>query len=246
MIVRFRLWGEPSSTLEGGVAGEFVPVVDRWLLSKGVAWPWSREVDIWSRCFAFVRSTVVGSLGGTPIPSSERALLGWRDAVDNSSASGMLAGEDSELRGGLNVWALSFIGRTDGRFGALEVGSDSVADNAASRSRRASGSSATRLGRIRPFGAGTSREGWSVFFAPIAAASAGCDSGSNATGGGLVSSDRTFGLEVAASLGRRRTSTVNDGTVRLNVVLDTPGGSADSSRPRRPCEAKHSKAIGNY
>src|SRR5271166_6857075 len=63
---------------------------------------------------------------------------------------------------------------------------------------------------------------------------------------GLVSDDRTFGLEVVASLDRRRTSTVNDGTARLNVVLDTAYDSADSSRPWRPCEAMRSKAIADY
>ena len=124
---------------------------------------------------------------------------------------------------------LPFTSRTDGRFGAVEAGIDSVADNEASRSGRLSGSSATRLGRIRPFGAETSTGGWAAFFAPIAAASAGCDSRSNAAGGLFVSSDCTVGLEAAASLGRRRTSTVNDGTMRLNVALD--------SCRRRPSEA---------
>ena len=113
-------------------------------------------------------------------------------------------------------------------------------------SRRLSGSAATRLGRIRPFGAEASTGDWAAFFAPIAAASARCDSRSNAAGGGLVSSDCTVGLEAAASLGRRRTSTVNDGTMRLNVVLDSARGSADSSCRRRPSEAMQSKAIGDY
>jgi hypothetical protein len=67
------------------------------------------------------------------------------------------------------------------------------------------------------------------FFASNAPAAARCDSLSNATCGDLVSEDCTFGLEVVASLDRRRTSTVNDGTARLNVVLDTAYGSADSS-----------------
>ena len=52
------------------------------------------------------------------------------------------------------------------------------------------------------------------------------NSRSNATCGGFVSEDCTFGLDVAASLERRRTSIVNDGTARLNVVLDTAYGSA--------------------
>jgi hypothetical protein len=38
---------------------------------------------------------------------------------------------------------------------------------------------------------------------------------------GLVSDDCTSGFEVVASLGRRRTSTVNEGIPRLNVVLAT-------------------------
>ena len=72
------------------------------------------------------------------------------------------------------------------------------------------------------------------------------NSRSNATCGGFVSEDCTFGLDVAASLDRRRTSIVNDGTARLNVVLDTAYGSANSFRPRRLCEAMHSKAIADY
>jgi hypothetical protein len=51
----------------------------------------------------------------------------------------------------------------------------------------------------------------------------------------------TSGFEVVASLGRRRTSTVNEGTARLNVVLDTADRTADSSRRSRPCEAKRNK-----
>ena len=72
------------------------------------------------------------------------------------------------------------------------------------------------------------------------------NSRSNATCGGFVSEDCTFGLDVAASLDRRRTSIVNDGTARLNVVLDTAYGSANSFRPRRLCEAMRSKAIADY
>ena len=56
---------------------------------------------------------------------------------------------------------------------------------------------------------------------------------------------RASGFDVA-SLGRRRTSTVNEGAARLNVVLDTAHRSADSSRRRRPCEAKRNKAIGGH
>ncbi len=39
---------------------------------------------------------------------------------------------------------------------------------------------------------------------------------------------------------------MNGGTARLNVVLDTTHGSVDSPRPKRPCEAKRTKAIGYY
>ena len=72
------------------------------------------------------------------------------------------------------------------------------------------------------------------------------NSRSNAACGGLVSDDCKFGLGVVASLGRRRTSTVNDGTARLNVVLDTAYSSAESARPKRPCEAMPSKAIADH
>ena len=166
--------------------------------------------------------------------------------ADNRSPSGMLSADEHPVRGGLDVWALPFRGRTDGRLSGIEVGPDSAADKEASRSRRPSGLSATRLGRIRPFGydAATSTSGCSTFFASNAAAAARWDSRSKAAREGLVSDDCTLGLEGVGSLGRRRTSTMNGGTARLNVVLDTAHGSADSPRPKRPCEAKRSKAIG--
>ena len=40
----------------------------------------------------------------------------------------------------------------------------------------------------------------------------------------LVSDNCKSWLELVASLGRRRTSTVNDGTARLNEALDTGVG----------------------
>jgi hypothetical protein len=86
----------------------------------------------------------------------------------------------------------------------------------------------------------------SVLFAANAAAATRCDSRSNAACGGLVSGDCASGFDAAASLGRPRTSIVNEGTARLNVVLATAHRSADSSRRRRPCEAKRNKAIGDY
>ena len=66
---------------------------------------------------------------------------------------------------------------------------------------------------------------------------------SNPARGDWISDDSASGFDVA-SRGRRRTSTVNEGTARLTVFLDTTHCSADSSRPRRPCEAKRNKAIG--
>ena len=64
---------------------------------------------------------------------------------------------------------------------------------------------------------------------------------SNAVGRVLVSNNCTPWLELVASLGRRRTSTVNDGTVRLNEVLDqlTAGGLASAIT----CEPKRGKAL---
>jgi hypothetical protein len=92
----------------------------------------------------------------------------------------------------------------------------------------------------------TSTGDGSTFLASKAAAATRCDSRSNPGCGDLVSDDCTCGFEVIASLGRRRTSTVKDGTARLNVVLDIAHDSVESSRRRRPCEAKRNKAIGDY
>ena len=133
------------------------------------------------------------------------------------------------------------------RFGAREGGSNSAVVSAESRSGRRNDSSGTRLGRIRPLGDDSTSTGdGSTFFASKAAAATRCDSRSNPACGDLVSDNCTCGFEVIASLGRRRTSTVNEGTARLNVVLDTAHRRADSSRRRRPCEAKRNKAIGDY
>ena len=127
-----------------------------------------------------------------------------------------------------------------------KVGQNSAVVSAASRSGRCNGSSGTRLGRIRPSGDDATSVGdGSTFFAANAAAEARCDSRSIAPCGGLVSDDCGSGFDVA-SLGRRRTSTVNEGAARLNLVLDTAHRSAHSSRRRRPCEAKRNKAIGGH
>ena len=131
---------------------------------------------------------------------------------------------------------------TDGRFGAREGGSDSAAVGAA-----CSDSSGTRLGRIRPLGGDAAATGdGSTFLASKAAAATRYDSRSNPACRDLISDDCTCGFEVIASLGRRRTSTVKEGTARLNVVLDIAHDSVESSRRRRPCEAKRNKAIGDY
>jgi len=158
------------------------------------------------------------------------------------------ADETFEFRGDLDVWSLPFNVRTDGRFGAREGGANSAADTGASGSGRHNDSSGTRLGRIWPLGddAATSTGDGSTFFASSAAAATRCDSRSNTPGGRLVSDDCASGLNVVASLGRRRTSTVNEGTARLNDVLATAHRGADSSRRRRPCEAKRNKAIGTH
>src|SRR5271167_27372 len=120
------------------------------------------------------------------------------------------ADEIFEFRGDLDVWSLPFNVRTDGRFGAREGGANSAANTGASGSGRHNDSSGTRLGRIRPLGddAATSTGDGSTFFASSAAAATRCDSRSNPACGDLVSDDCASGLNVA-SLGRRRTSTVN-------------------------------------
>jgi hypothetical protein len=169
--------------------------------------------------------------------------------LDDLSANGAFSSDEKlELHGDLDACSPCFAARTDGRFGTRGGGSDSAVDTRASSHRRSRGSSGTRLGRIRPVGrdVATSTGEGSVFCASNAAAAARCDSGSNAVFEGWVSDDCAFWFEVVASLGRRRTSTVNDGTARLNVVLAIVHYSADSSRRGRSCEAWCSNAIGHH
>jgi hypothetical protein len=142
---------------------------------------------------------------------------------------------------------LPFDVRDGVRFGAHEGESNSAVVSAASRSGRRNDSSGTRLGRIRPFGDhATSTGDGSTFFASNAAAATRCDARSNPACGDLASDDCASGFDAVARLGRRRTSTVNEGTARLNVALDTAHRSADSSRRRQACDAKRNKAIGDY
>ena len=118
-----------------------------------------------------------------------------------------------------------------------------------SSSKRCCGSRGTRLGRIRPVGCDAATSTTGKRFAPCApnaATAARCDARSNAAGAGLVADDGAFGFEVVASLGRRRTSTVNEGTTRLNLVLPTAQRSADSCRRRRPRGAKRNNAIDGH
>jgi hypothetical protein len=166
--------------------------------------------------------------------------------VDDLSANSAFSSDEKlEFRGNFDACPLPFDVRTDGRFGTRERGADSAGVGAASRSMRRNDSSRTRLGRIRPLGVDDTptRDG-SAASMPNAAAKARCDPRSAACGG-LVSDDCASGFDAVASLGRRRTSTVNEGTARLNVVLAAAQRSADSSRRRGPCEAKRSNAIGD-
>jgi len=144
MMVRFRLWGDRSSTLEGIVAGESASIADRWSLGKGLALTSSREIAIVFLRFAFA-CTVAATIGETPAPSSDCALDAWRRLVDTFSAIGFSSDKNLEFRGNFDV-------RIGGRFGAREGGSDSAGVGAASGSVRRNDSSGTRLGRIRPFG----------------------------------------------------------------------------------------------
>ena len=135
------------------------------------------------------------------------------------------------------------------RFGAREGGSNSAVASAQSRSGRRDGSSAMRLGRIRRIGCDAPNINGELYPPPSPRTPQprhNADSRSNAPCRGLFSDDCASGFDLVASLGRRRTSTVNEGTARLNVVLDTAHRSADSSSRGRPCEAKRNKAIGDY
>ena len=75
---------------------------------------------------------------------------------------------------------------------------------------------------MRPFGDdATSVGGGSACFAANAVAATRCDARSNPARGDWISDDGASGFDLVARFGRRRTSTVNEGTARLNVVLDT-------------------------
>ena len=89
---------------------------------------------------------------------------------------------------------------------------------------------------------GATSTGELSMFAPNAAAAARCDARSNAACGGLLWDGCAPGFEVIGSLGRRRTSTVNEGTARLIVLVATAHRSADSPRRRRSWEARCSNA----
>ena len=115
-MVRFRPGGERSSTTEESVAGESVPIADRWSLGKGLALTSSREIVILSLRFAFALSArppespttclgaVVGSLGETPAPSSDGTLAVWCDVVDTLSANGAFSSDETpEFRGNFDV-----------------------------------------------------------------------------------------------------------------------------------------------
>ena len=251
-MVRFRPCGERSSTLEGSVAGESVPIADRCSRGKRLTPTSSREIATLSLRLAFAPSARPPEhyrrldFARSSRPLAKRLPLHliarWR--VDETWATVRQPTAHSRRR---RIPSSAAIWMLDPSALAREGGADSAGVGAASRSVRRNGSSGTRLGRIRPFGDdATSTGDGSTSFASKAAAATRCGSRSNPACGDLVSDDCASGFEVVASLGRRRTSTVNEGTARLNVVLDTAHRSAVSSRRRRPCEAKRNKAIGDY
>ena len=260
-MVRFRPRGERSSTTEEGVAGESVPIADRWPLGKGLALRSSREIAIVFLRFAF-------ALSARP-PESPTTCL---SAVVGSLAKRLPRHLMARWPFGVTWWTISQPTAHCLQMTLPSSGATSIFDLCLSTSAPAvalapakvgqtllllvrrlgacavMNSSGTRLGRIRPFGVDATATGGdgSTFFASNAGAATQCDARSNPACGDLVSDDCASGFDVVASLGRRRTSTVNEGTARLNVVLDTAHRSADSSRRRRPCEAKRNKAIGDY
>ncbi len=215
-MVRFRLSGDGPSTFEGSVAGESVLVVDRWSSGKALALSSSRENAILSIRFAFALSARprefpttclgarVGSFGEAPALSSDCTRDIRRDAVNSPSApsaTGSLSSRETlEFRGNFDAWSFLFDvrtddGRTDDGLGAGEGGADSASVRAASRSIRRNGSSGTRLGRIRPFGADATSTGDGSTSAPNATAEAPCDFRSNPACGDLVSDDGARGPE---------------------------------------------------
>jgi len=165
-------------------------------------------------------STLGGSVDGESVPIADRWSLGKGLALASSREIAILSLRFAFAPG---VRPRGDLGACSLRFGAREGTSDSAAGTGISLSRKYSGSSGARLGSIRPLGgdAPTSLADASTFFASNAAAATRCDSRSNPAGGDLVSDDCASEFDVVARRGRRRTSTLNEGTARLNVILDS-------------------------
>jgi len=150
-----------------------------------------------------------------PLLDAATGSLGERTSVEGAvSAVG-----EADCRRGFGSLA-GVCNRVDRRFVARGVSSGSSTESP--RSERVAASSTTRLGRIRPLGGAgaASARGRSGSFDSNTASAARCVSRSNADRTGAVSNRRPFALELEERLGCRRTSTVNEGVLRLNLVLD--------------------------
>ena len=187
-------------------------------------------------CFRF--AFALSALGETP-RSSDCALAVWSNVVDALSADGAFSSDENpRFRA---IWMLDPFALAAAP--AVALAPAKVGQTLWVLLRRLGACTVrTCRGRdsegFRPFGVdATSTRDGSAFLARNGAAEARCGSRSNRACVDLVSDDCASGFDAVASLGRRRTSTMNEGTARLTVFLDAACRSVDLSRRRRTCGA---------
>ena len=215
--------------------------MDRWSLAETEAALASRAIGIWTLRFAFGCGAGPPAFSGDPIclrrlvcltrrlsrhSGRSRMIEGMRPK-DLSAIGAVRSDQVSELRGALDVCSLSFVRAPTALFAraildsalrwTTRLGAD---DRAAFLGRGSQGFDA--LDAMR-------RHHWRADLTSWPRMSRRLhdeNSRSNALGRVVASNNGTPWLELVASLGRCRTSTVNDGTVRLKEALDqlTAGG----------------------
>ncbi len=157
-------------------------------------------------------ATTAASLAG---PFGASVLWRFAGAREDTAAAAA-----SEVARPLAVPPSAFLLRSAGNFESSTIASGSDPGDDSSRRRRVRDSSATRLGRIRPFGCEAAAEATtpSRGLVPKAASATRCRSLSNADRGGSVAKGRGSGFGALVRLDCRRTSTVKFGAERFNSV----------------------------
>ena len=228
MMVRFRTFGATSPAGGGGADGAASIMTGSGSLSQAAMLKAPEGPGFLARFLGALRNagaaasfeSATGLLGETKIAPAAVASNAGPEAAPSAAGAASAVGEADRRRGFTGLAA--FGNRVDRRLVGPGVSPDSYSGGESSRNERAAESSATRLGRIRPFGTeeAASGRGCSGSLDSNTASAARCVSRSNADRTGAVSNSRPFVVELDARLGCRRTSTVNDGVLRFNFALD--------------------------